>query len=102
LSGEDHESVKLVWSPSAKEAVLLSDDLAPPPDGRTYELWTVAGGDTPARAAVFRPDDDGTLRAHFPADMRGVDLVGVSVEPSGGSATPASPHILSTAPPRSR
>ncbi len=87
--------MKLVWSPSAKEAVLLSDDLAPPPEGKTYELWAVAG-DSAAKAAVFRPDDDGTLRAHFPADMRGVDTVGVTVEPTGGSATPTSPMILST------
>jgi anti-sigma-K factor RskA len=95
LSGEDHTSVKLVWSPSANEAVLLSNDLAAPPDGKTYELWAVAG-DTAARAAVFRPDEDGRLRVHFPADMHGVDTVGVTVEPSGGSATPTSPMILRT------
>jgi anti-sigma-K factor RskA len=95
LSGEDPASVKLVWSPSAGEAVLLSDDLAPPPDGKTYELWALAGG-TPTRAALFRPDDDGTLRAHFPADMHGVDAVGVTVEPSGGSATPTLPMIFDT------
>ena len=54
LSGEDHESVKLVWSPSANEAVLLSDDLAPPPEGKTYELWAVAG-DSAAQAARVPP-----------------------------------------------
>ena len=64
-------SVKLVWSPSANEAVLLSNDLAPPPDGKTYELWAVAG-DTAAPASGVPP----RRRRHAPRPLPGRHATG--------------------------
>jgi anti-sigma-K factor RskA len=95
LKGEDRAPLKLVWSPSRGEGALLADDLAAIDDTETYELWAIADGE-PAAVTLFRPDERGVVRSHFATDLRGVDAVGVTVEPAGGSDAPTTPILLSS------
>lgn len=95
LKGEDRAPLKLVWSPSRGEGALLADDLAAIDDAETYELWGIADG-KPSKVALFRPDERGVVRAHFTTDLRGVDAVGVTLEPAGGSDAPTTPILLSS------
>ena len=46
-------------------------------------------------AGLFRPDDDGAVRAPVDLGFKAGDVVAVTVEPEGGSDTPTLPMVLS-------
>ena len=71
------------WSDSLGAAVLVTDGIAAPSDGETYELWFVRG-ETPVSAGVFTVDDgDATAALH--GDMHAGDVIAVTIEQAGGS-----------------
>ncbi len=75
-------------------AILVAHHLPPPPDGRSYMVWTVPPGAAPEpTSALFTPRSDGSVTAAIP-DVDGVDAVLVNTEPSGGSDAPTSEPIL--------
>lgn len=78
--------VRVVWSPSSGDAVVLGDELEPPPAGSVYELWLIDdGGPIPMR--VLDPAAGGSWRSAF----RITDeprAWGVTIEPTGGSPLP--------------
>jgi anti-sigma-K factor RskA len=58
---------------------------APPPPGRSYELWAIAPGATTPQAIGLMPES-GVLRvASLPPDLRLGATLAISVEPPGGS-----------------
>ncbi|HEY1502777.1 MAG TPA: anti-sigma factor [Stellaceae bacterium] len=58
---------------------------APPPAGRSYELWAIAPGATTPQAIGIMPES-GVLRiAALPPDVRLGATLAISVEPPGGS-----------------
>lgn len=82
----DGSSATLVRSESLKRAVIVTNDMAPPPEGKVYELWLdhdgvmVPAGLMPAEAdAVVMLEGDA-------ADAEGA---GITIEPApDGSETP--------------
>jgi len=65
--------------------------LAPPPDGKVYQTWTLASGKktmTPGR--TFVPNRDGVAFVELGVSAYDVAAVAVSVEPAGGSRAPTS------------
>jgi anti-sigma-K factor RskA len=62
-----------------------------PPD-RVLEAWVRRDGEVEPVKALFAPDGEGNASTAI-ADMRGVDLVMVTTEPAGGSATPTGSPI---------
>jgi anti-sigma-K factor RskA len=81
-----------VWSPSAQAFVLAGTDIPVLTDAETYQLWLIdAGGATPV--GIFQPNDDGDVEQVFtdvdPSDF----ILGVTVEPAGGSDQPTLPVI---------
>lgn len=80
---DDGTTATAHWSPSLGSAVLVTDGLAAPADGKTYEMWFVRGA-TPVPAGVF--DADGTTAtAVLTGDMHAGDVIAVTVEEEGGS-----------------
>lgn len=73
------------WSASAGTAVLVTDGVPAPADGKTYELWYVRG-ETAIPAGVFDVDD-GRATAALDGDMHAGDVIAVTVEQAGGSPT---------------
>ncbi|MEV4775583.1 anti-sigma factor [Microbacterium sp. LWH12-1.2] len=71
------------WSDSLGAAVLVTDGIAAPSDGETYELWFVRG-ETPVSAGVFTVDG-GDATAALQGDMHTGDVIAVTVEQAGGS-----------------
>jgi len=96
LTGDPAEGAKVVWSRAAGRAVLVAAQVDPLADATTYELWQLRGG-TATSVGLFRPDRQGRVQASFVVDLVGADGLGVTVEPSGGSATPTLPVVLSGA-----
>lgn len=77
------------------ESYLVAAGLAPLPAGRTYQLWLIADG-VPASMGTFDVDAQGdaaTLIRGLPAPGA-ANLLGITVEPSGGSAQPTTTPIL--------
>jgi hypothetical protein len=78
--------IVLVASPRG-EAVLVLDGLGPPPDGMTYQAWVVSPttGNT-VSAALF---DASRVVVALQARVLPGAIVGVTVEPRGGSSVPS-------------
>jgi anti-sigma factor RsiW len=79
-----------VSSKSADRMLLLSDDLSAPPEGKTYQAWTI--GEQIKSAGLIEPAD-----GKASLDVRGIaaaQQVGVTVEPAGGSQQPTSDPFL--------
>jgi hypothetical protein len=67
--------------------VLALTHLAPPPDGKVYQAWTLArGAKAMSPSVTFSPNADGTAYVELPESARGIALVAVDVEPAGGGS----------------
>jgi anti-sigma-K factor RskA len=90
----DGGSATAHWSASAGAAVLVTDGIPAPADGKTYELWFVRGEDA-IPAGVFDVDD-GRATAALEGDMHSGDVIAVTVEQAGGSpdGTPTSDPVI--------
>jgi len=86
------ESATLVWSSSLGRSALVVDDLAPLPDGKTYELWYIDSSG-PVAAGLFEGGDGRTV-APLEGTMAEGAVVAVTVEDEGGSETPTTEPIL--------
>jgi anti-sigma-K factor RskA len=77
------------------EGYLVAAGLAPLPASQTYQLWLIADG-VPLSVGTFDVDAQGgaaTLLRGLPAPGA-ENLLGITVEPSGGSAQPTTTPIL--------
>jgi anti-sigma-K factor RskA len=93
VTGPDGSSVRLVYSPQRGEGWLLADDMAPAPEGKTYELWLIDDdGATPA--GVFDATPSGVVAHPVTGDVMSMSMVGVTVEPAGGSPEPTSDPVM--------
>lgn len=83
-------AMRLVVSEDHRGGVIASDDMPAPPAGKTYALWFREDGRMVPHG-LFEPDADGSVRAQ----VAGVpsDVVGVTIEPDGGSDEPTLPII---------
>jgi anti-sigma factor RsiW len=79
---------------SGNTAMIVARGLPEPGSGRVYQVWVQRDGGPPEpTAALFTPRADGSATASIP-DLKGVDTVMVSSEPSGGSPQPTTAPIL--------
>ena len=86
-------TAKLVWSNSLGSSAVMVDGLAALEAGKVYELWYI--DDEGARAAgTFTVGDSGATWRVLDGEMRAGDLVGVTVEPAGGSEQPTTDPIV--------
>ena len=84
----------VVVSRSQQAAVFVASDLAPPGSGRAYQLWWIGPSGAARSAGLVTPTSDGsvaTVLAGAPGDAA---HVGVTVEPSAGSAAPTTQPVL--------
>jgi anti-sigma factor RsiW len=81
----------LVRSPSLNRAVLVTEDMAPPPQGKVYELWLDHEGIGMVPAGLMEQGgEQAVLLEGDPATAIGA---GITVEPAGGSEEPTSPPV---------
>ena len=72
-------------------AVLVLDDLAPAPAGKTYQAWVVEG-QTGVSAGTFAPAD-GQAIVSIPQTVPDGAVVAVTVEEAGGASSPTLPPL---------
>lgn len=77
---------------SGDRVVVLADDVPPPPPGRCFQLWFIdETGARPSDMLVPLGDERYWVEAE---GLRPGDVVGVTVEPVGGSEQPTSDPVL--------
>jgi anti-sigma-K factor RskA len=86
-------TMNVAVSRSHDQMLVLSDDLANPPAGKTYQAWTLDAAGTARSAGVFVPSN-GTVSLAV-SDFSDASQVAVTVEPDGGSKTPTTEPVMS-------
>ncbi len=88
----------VLWDAVHRRGKLRVNRLAPPADGKDYQLWTVeAGRKEPVSAGLVHVDADGTANVLFLSADSGdkpVVAVAISLEKAGGSPTNQGPILL--------
>jgi len=87
----DGSEATLVRSPSLNKAVLVTKNMAPPPDGKVYELWLdhKQVGMVPAGLMA----EGGEQEILLEGDAATALGAGITVEPAGGSEEPTLPPV---------
>jgi hypothetical protein len=86
---------RVVWNGSVKQTVVVATGLQPPPPGKAYELWVIAG-QKPVPAGLFKADERGRAVVTLPwlDDTVRVKTFAVTLEPEAGMPAPTGPMVL--------
>jgi anti-sigma-K factor RskA len=95
LKGDNGEggTMNVAVSRSQGRMMLLSNDLASPPDGKTYQLWAIDEGG-PHSMGLLEPAN-GEVSLAVSGDLSRATTVAVTVEPDKGSEKPTLPAAMS-------
>lgn len=88
---EDGSKATVVRSLSEGRAVLLTEDMAAPPSGKSFEVWLQDSTGTMLPAGLMSKGGDHTIL--LKGDASAAEGVGITVEPKGGSPAPTSEPI---------
>lgn len=95
LTGETQPTLRLVWSAERQLMLVAASNLAPPDEGRTYQLWGIRGDEAPVSLGTFVPGPDGNaLVTLAPAVADDFDVSALTDEPAGGSPQPTTQPFL--------
>lgn len=86
--------ITIVTSPGRDEGVVVLNDAKSYGDDKAYQLWLIEGS-TPKSVGLLEPAQISTTR--LITGVRTANVLGLSIEPAGGSAVPSQP-ILATIP----
>ena len=86
----------LLLKPDARTAFVSTAALAPLPAGQTYQLWLI--DDHPESVGIFSTDPRGVGQIAVEASkpLSQYKLIGITIEPAGGSAQPTTQPIVLT------
>jgi anti-sigma-K factor RskA len=82
----------VVVSKAQGRAVLVTDGLTPAPAGKTWQIWYIGASGTAAPAGFVPPGEQAAVA--LVGDPASAAAVGVTLEPSGGSAQPTTKPVL--------
>ena len=81
-------------SKSVGKSVFLSSNLSTPPSGKTYQLWYMGWAGKARPAGFVEPGAHNAAAQVLEGSIGDATLVGVTVEPNGGSAQPTTQPVL--------
>jgi anti-sigma-K factor RskA len=86
----------LYADPSANTAVFASWNLPALPGDKAYQLWLIDAGGVRTSGGVFQVSSDGSavFLVHAPQPLSSYRNLGVTVEPTRGSAGPTGVRVL--------
>lgn len=88
---------RLVFDKNGR-AILTAIGLPPPPAGKAYQLWFIAGGKPmPGRVFITDPSGAGKLKDQIPAPARNAAVFAITLEPEAGVVTPTGEMYLISA-----
>ncbi|BBY66076.1 anti-sigma factor [Mycolicibacterium helvum] len=77
----------VVYSRDKNAAVLVMNDVNPPPPGSVYQMWLL-GGQQPRSAGTMTPENVGPSTTAVLADLQTARALAFTVEPGNGSPQP--------------
>jgi hypothetical protein len=80
-------SVRLMWLPENKSAVMLADHIAVPAPNSQYQLWAMTSG-KPINLGVFDYDELDRMTEPFEVNANHVDAFIMTIEQKGGRPNP--------------
>ncbi len=83
-------TVTVAISRRLDDGVVMMDRLPTPPAGKVYQLWLIAGKSPSSIGVMAEGQTTGSALVNA---IGNADSVGVTLEPSGGSATPTPPTV---------
>ena len=95
VRGNPSAKARMIWN-AREGGLLIAAGLPSPPEGKTYQLWAIAGQNAPVSAGVFGVDARGAGSLQV-SPLPGVDKVtvfAVTLEPAGGVAAPSGAMVL--------
>lgn len=88
VTSANHDTTAVLRQVGSRSELDVAD-MAPPPNGRIYEVWLKKGNEAPRPTdALFSVTKAGTATVNVPGNLRGVSQVLVTDEPLGGSSVP--------------
>jgi anti-sigma-K factor RskA len=76
-------------------AILMAKGLPPPPKGKAYQLWFIAGGRAmPGKVFVTDSSGAGMLNDQIPAEALNAAVFAITLEPEGGVKQPTGAMYL--------
>ena len=84
----------VVSSKSVGKSVFLSANLSTPPSGKTYQLWYLDPAGNARPAGLVQPGAHHAAAQILSGTIGDATLVGVTVEPAGGSPQPTTKPVL--------
>jgi len=87
----DGASATVVRSKSVGRAVLVTQQMPGPPEGKVYEAWLLDPSGTFQPAGLMPPKPDQTIVLE--GDAAAATAAGITIEPAGGSTRPTSDPI---------
>ncbi|GGK96636.1 hypothetical protein GCM10007382_16120 [Salinibacterium xinjiangense] len=87
-------SATLMWSQELGTSAFIAEGLQELASGKTYELWYI-GSDGPRAAGTFNIDKNGNAWRVLDGELQSGDVIGVTIEPSGGSESPTTAPVVS-------
>ncbi|BCB81790.1 anti-sigma factor [Phytohabitans flavus] len=84
--------VTMVLSESLDEGVVMLSGAQPPGTDRAYQLWYLSSGGLDSRGVLPAGEGGATKLIK---NIRGMDNLGVTIEPKDGSTTPSAPTVAS-------
>jgi|1186.fasta_scaffold05738_3 anti-sigma-K factor RskA len=84
----------VVSSKSVGKSVFVSANLSAPPSGKTYQLWYMDSAGKARPAGLVQPGGHNTAAQVLKGTIGDATVVGVTVEPAGGSAQPTTDPVL--------
>jgi anti-sigma-K factor RskA len=86
---------RMIWN-APQGGLFVAAGLPRTPEGKTYQLWAIAGKGAPVSAGVFDVDAEGRSSLRVPplAGVASVDVFAVTLEPAGGRPAPSGQMFL--------
>lgn len=83
----------VVFSHDLNQAVLVANRMPAAPAGWAYQAWLLGIGN-PRSAGLLSPGPDSTMAPLAFSGLTGASMIGITVEPAGGSLQPTSNPVL--------
>jgi len=93
---------KMFWDRVANRWTLVTHDLKPVQDGRTYQLWLVTARAEKISAGTFNTDAKGraVVQATYALAANDLAAIAITEEPTGGSPQPTGAILVAGSPTR--
>ncbi len=89
----------VLYAANFRTGIIIGDNLPAIRDDQTFQLWLIGIDGTPVSMGIFQPDADNRVVYVFESDIPidTFEVIGVSIEPAGGSPQPTMNPIAATA-----